>query len=43
MRYMNLAPSVNQRALEVLDKVYTNPEIWEEIDLQQPSVQIINS
>ena len=39
MRYMHLAPSANQRALGILEKVYTEPEIWEENDLQQPSVQ----
>ena len=39
MRYIHLAPSSTQNALNVLDKVYDNPEIWEEIDLQQPPVQ----
>ena len=47
MRYVHLAPSSTKKALNVLDKVYTNPEIWEEIDLQQPSLQpsinIVNS
>ena len=33
----------HKRYLDVLDKAYTEPERWEENDLQQPSVKTVNS
>ena len=47
MRYIHLAPNSVQTALSSLDKVYTEPEIFEEMNtkqlLKQPSVNIVNS
>ena len=47
MRYIHLAHNSVQNALSALEKVYTEPEIFEEMNtkqlLEQPSVNILNS
>ena len=47
MRYIHLAHNSVQNALSALEKAYTEPEIFEEMNtkqpLKQPSVNIVNS